>query len=107
LNGAHKLFQASIGLVMLAQDEVNSLAQKFIDEGESIEEKSRTRVNEFVETRRKESRETSKRVEEDLNKRMEQLLNRMNIPSRREIKDLNSKITRLTKKVDELAKEMA
>ena len=106
LNGAHKMFQASIGLVMLAQDEVNNLAQRFIEEGESLEKRSRTRVNDFVEVRRKESRKTSKRVEEDLNQRMEQILNRMNIPSRNEIKQLNSKITRLTKKVDELAKEM-
>lgn len=111
LSGAHKLFLASIGAVLLTQEELAHLTSKFVEEGATFEEKNRERINKYVDKRRKESKKTSKRVskrvDNRVNKQMGKVLNRMNIPTRDEIQTLNKKVTRLNKKVDELAKETA
>lgn len=107
INSAHKLFQVSLGTVMMVQDEVVSLADKLVEQGEITETKSRKRVDEFVGERKKETKNLTKRMEKNWDKQMENLLHRMNIPTRAEINSLNNKITRLTKKVDELKKEAA
>lgn len=105
IDNAHKLFQAGLGAVMMVQDEVVSLADKLVEQGETTETKSRKRVDAFVDKRKKDSKDLTKRLEKNWDKQMENLLHRMNIPTRAEINSLNNKITRLTKKVDELKKE--
>ena len=107
LNNAHKLFQVGLGAVMMVQDEVVNLTDKLIEQGEATESKSRKRVDEFVDGRKKETKDLTKRLEKNWDKQMESFLHRMNIPSRAEINSLNNKITRLSKKVDELKKETA
>ena len=107
IGNAHKLFQASLGAAMLVQDEVVHLADKLIEQGEATESKSRKRVDEFVDGRKKETKDMTKKLEKNWDKQMGNLLHRMNIPTRAEINTLNNKITRLTKKVDELKKETA
>lgn len=107
IGSAHKLFQAGLGAAMLVQDEFIGLADKLVEQGEATETKSRKRVDEFVDNRKKDSKDLTKRLEKNWDKQMENLLHRMNIPTRAEINTLNNKITRLTKKVDELKKETA
>jgi poly(hydroxyalkanoate) granule-associated protein len=107
IGSAHKLFQAGLGAAMLVQDEFIGLADKLVEQGEATETKSRKRVDEFVDKRKKDSKDLTKRMEKNWDKQMENLLHRMNIPTRAEINTLNNKITRLTKKVDELKKETA
>ena len=107
LGNAHKLFQAGLGAVAMVQDEVVSLADKLVEQGEATETKSRKRVDTFVDQRKKDSKDLTKRMEKQWNKQTENVLHRLNIPTRAEINSLNNKITRLTKKVDELKKEQA
>ncbi len=107
IGNAHKLFQAGLGAAMMVQDEVVHLADKLIEQGEATESKSRKRVDEFVDGRKKETKDMTKKLEKNWDKQMENLLHRMNIPTRGEINSLNNKLTRLTKKVDELKKETA
>lgn len=107
IDNAHKLFQAGLGAMMLVQDEVSNITTKLVEQGEEVEQKSRKRVDSFVEERRKETKNLSKRAEKNWNKQMGTFLHRMNVPTRAEINSLNNKITRLTKKVDELKKETA
>ena len=107
LGNAHKLFQASLGAVMMVQDEVVSLTNKLVEQGESVEQRSRKRVDSFVDDRKKDSKKLTKRAEKNWNTQMENILHRVNVPTRAEINSLNNKITRLTKKVDELKKETA
>lgn len=107
LDNAHKLFQAGLGAVAMVQDEVVNLADKLVEYGEVTETKNRKRVDNFVGERKKETKDLTKRLEKNWDKQMENLLHRLNIPTRAEINTLNNKITRLTKKVDELKKEQA
>jgi poly(hydroxyalkanoate) granule-associated protein len=107
LGNAHKLFQVGLGTVAMVQDEVVNLADKLVAHGEATETKSRKRVDDFVGERKKETKDLTKRLEKNWDQQMENLLHRLNIPTRAEINTLNNKITRLTKKVDELKKEQA
>lgn len=107
IGNAHKLFQAGLGAAMMVQDEVVNLTDKLIEQGEATESKSRKRVDEFVDGRKKETKDMTKKLEKNWDKQMVNLLHRMNIPTRAEIRTINNKITRLTKKVDELKKETA
>lgn len=107
VGNVHKLFQVGLGAVMLVQDEAVSLTDKLIEQGEKSETQSRKRVDDFVEQRKKDTKTLTNRLEKNWNKQMENVLHRMNIPTRAEISSLNNKITRLTKKVDELKKETA
>lgn len=100
--GTRKFMLAGLGAIMMAQDELGNLANKLVEQGEITEEKSRERVNEFISDQKKKRKKATKQIETDFNKQMGNILNRMNIPTRSEIKTLNNKITRLTKKVDEL-----
>ena len=107
VDNVHKLFQVGLGAVMLVQDEVVSLTDKLIEQGEKTETQGRKRVDDFVDQRKKDTKTLTNRLEKNWNKQMENVLHRMNIPTRAEISSLNNKITRLTKKVDELKKETA
>jgi poly(hydroxyalkanoate) granule-associated protein len=107
LETARKFFLAGLGAAMLAQDEMVDLANKLVERGEATQEKRRKMVDDFVSERRKQSKEAVKRAEKDFGKQMEQVLHRLNMPTRSEVKALNRKITRLTKKVDELNKASA
>ncbi len=99
-----KLFLTGVGAVMMTRDEVSNLAQKFVEQGETTEKKGRQRLEKIVDTRKKKVKKARKQIETRWNKRSEAVLHWINIPTRSEIRSLNSKITRLTKKVDELAK---
>jgi poly(hydroxyalkanoate) granule-associated protein len=105
LDGARKMLLVSLGAIMTAQDELNHMTERLVERGESAQEQSRKRVDDFVEERRKQAKKARKQAEKDFDKRMEGLLHRMNLPTRSEIRSLNTKITRLSKKVDELKQD--
>jgi len=107
LDGARKLFLVGLGAVMLAQDEMVDLGNKLVERGEATQEKRREMANDFISNRKKKGRQMAKKAEKDFNKQMENVLHRMNLPTRSEVRSLNNKIGRLTKKVDELNKAAA
>ena len=55
-----------------------------------------------MEKRKKQAEKGAKSAQDEMDKRVEDILGRMNVPSKADIDSLSSKITALTKKVDEL-----
>lgn len=106
VDNVHKVFLVGLGAAAMAQDELTALLDKFVEQGENTEKKARESLTTMVENRKKNVEDANKRAEEEMNSRMESALNRFNIPSRTEIKDLDSKITKLSKKIDELNKKV-
>jgi poly(hydroxyalkanoate) granule-associated protein len=102
VGNVHKLFLVGLGAAAMAQDELASLLEKFVEQGEETEKKVVDSVNEMLDERKKEAEKANKRAEKELNKRMESVLHRLNMPTRAEIRSLNNKITKLSKKLDEL-----
>jgi len=100
LDVVRKVLLASIGAVALAQEEIEDFINKLVERGEIAEKDGRALVRDTMERRKK---QTAK-AEEELDQRVEELLHRMNVPTKGDIEALSTKITELTKKVDELKK---
>lgn len=98
LGGLRRVLMAGIGAMALAQEEIEEFVNKLIERGEIAERDGRKLIEDIKERRRQKAEE----AEEKLEQRIEGLLDRMNVPSKRDIQELNSKITMLAKKVDEL-----
>ena len=96
-----KVLLASIGAVALAQEEMEDLVNKLVDRGEIAEKEGRSLVRDVVEKRKKEA----KKAQGELDSRIEGVLERMNVPTKSDIEALSTKITALTKKIDELKKQ--
>ena len=105
VDNVHKVFLVGLGAAAMAQDELFNLVDKFVEQGEETEKKVLDSVNDMVDDRKKEAEKANKRAEKEFNKRMEAVLHRLNVPSRAEIRSLNTKITKLSKKIDELNQE--
>ena len=97
---ARKVLLASIGVVAVAQDELEDFVEKLIDRGEIAEKDGKKLLKEMVEKRKKRSQE----VEEEMSQKVRETMERMNIPTRGDLEKLSSSITTLSKKIDELAK---
>jgi poly(hydroxyalkanoate) granule-associated protein len=100
LEASRRLMLASIGAVALAQDELETLAQRLVERGQIAEQDSKRLIREIMDRRRRET----ERAEEQVEKGVEELLQRMNVPTKSDIEALSAKIEALSKKVDELKK---
>lgn len=103
LGMTHKVLQAYIGAIALAQDEIEDFVHKLVERGEVAEKDARKLVKDVMEKSRKQVRMT----DDDVSHRVEDTLDRMNVPTKSDIEALGAKIAELTKKVDELKKTKA
>jgi poly(hydroxyalkanoate) granule-associated protein len=95
---ARKVLLASIGVIALAQDEIEDFVDRLVERGEIAEKEGKQLMQEIIEKRK----HKAARLEERFNKRVEDLLVRMNIPTKADIEALSEKIAALSKKVDEI-----
>jgi len=100
VEAVHKVLLASIGVVALAQEEIEDFVNKLIERGEIAEKDGRKLIRDVMERRQKET----KKAEDQLTKRVEDILAKMNVPTKSDIDTLGEKVTALTQKVDELKK---
>ena len=114
MNGVQTITNVGFGVVGLGQDaaisaqeQIVTLFNKMVERGEKIEKEGREQFNEFVEARRKEAKEQSKKAEKEMEKQIEAVLHRLNMPSRKDVDGLQRKINTLTRKLNELQKEVA
>jgi poly(hydroxyalkanoate) granule-associated protein len=97
---ARKVLLASVGVVAVAQDELEDFVEKLIDRGEIAEKDGKKLLREMMEKRKKRSQE----VEVEMSRKVRETMERMNIPTRGDLEKLTSSIAALSKKIDELAK---
>jgi poly(hydroxyalkanoate) granule-associated protein len=96
-----------LGAFGLVQDNVVEMMDKLVERGEKVSKERRAQFEEMFEGRKKEAQKASKTAEKRLEKRLENVLHTLNIPTRDDIRSLNTKVTALSKKVDELKKSPA
>jgi len=106
LETVRRVLMAGVGVVVLAQEEVEEFVNKLIERGEIAEKDGRKLISEVVENRKKQAQDTKQATQEEFDKRLESILDRLNVP-RGDIDKLNTKVTELTAKVEELKKNMA
>jgi poly(hydroxyalkanoate) granule-associated protein len=107
LETARRVLMAGVGVVVLAQEEIEEFVNKLIERGEIAEKDGRKLINEVIENRKNQAQETKQATQEEFDKRLESILDRLNVPTRGDIDKLNTKVTELTAKVEELKKNMA
>jgi poly(hydroxyalkanoate) granule-associated protein len=100
-DAARRVLMASIGVVALAQEEMEEFVNRLVERGEIAEKDGKKLIREMMEKRKKEAQ----KAEDQMDKRIKDLLDRMNVPTKSDIEALSAKITALTKKVEELKKE--
>lgn len=100
LEATRKVLLAGVGVVALAQEEVESFVNKLVDRGELAEKDGRQLIKDFMERRKKAAEEAEEEV--DLDVRIERILHRLKVPTKSDIDALSRQITALTQKVDEL-----
>ena len=102
LEAARKVLLAGIGAVALTQEALEDFVNKLVERGEIAEKDGKKLVGEVMDKRKKQAEKGTKSAQGEMDKRVEAILGRMNVPSKADIDSLSSKITALTKKVDEL-----
>ena len=93
-----RMFLATVGAAVIAQEEIEALVNRLVERGEIAEKDGKKLINEMMDKRKSKS-ET---VGDEISKNIEGVLNRMNIPSKADVDALSQKITGLSKKIDEL-----
>ncbi len=115
---AHSLLLASIGVVALSKEEIETVVNRLVEKGEITEKDGRKLVEELVSRTREVSQssvkkttervgKTTSKTEDLLTKRIEAVLNTMNIPSKQDIDQLTRKIDALSRKVSALDKKLS
>ena len=95
-----RLFLASIGAAVIAQEELEALVNKLVERGELAEKDGKKLMGEMMDKRKTKTADVSG----EISKNIEGVLSRMNIPTKADVDVLGQKINTLSKKVDELKK---
>ncbi len=98
-----RMFLATIGAAVIAQEEVETLVNKLVERGEIAEKDGKKLINEMMDKRKTKTAD----VTVEINKNVENVLARMSIPTKADVEALGQKINALSKKVDELKKPSA
>jgi poly(hydroxyalkanoate) granule-associated protein len=98
-----RMFLASIGAAVIAQEEIETLVNKLVERGEIAEKDGKTLIHEMMDKRKTKTAD----VTGEINKNVENVLTRMNIPTKADVEALGQKINALSKKVDDLKKPSA
>jgi poly(hydroxyalkanoate) granule-associated protein len=102
LNTFRKMVLASVGVVGVAQDEINHMINRMVERGEITEKDARKLVSEM----QKEIAKRRKSGQTKAEKEMEGLMEKMNVPSKADIEDLTKQVAHLSKRIEELKTEM-
>lgn len=104
LDAAHKILLASIGVVVITQEEVEKFVAKLVERGEIAEKDGRKMIKDVLERRKKQAEEVRSETEEKVDRRLDEMLARLNVPTRDDIDSLSKQIATLTRKVNALQK---
>jgi polyhydroxyalkanoate synthesis regulator phasin len=97
LDSLRKVLLASIGAVVVAQDEAEDLINKLVERGEIAREEGRKLVDDMMAKRRE-------KVEAHFDARVDSALERMNVPTKADLKAVEKKLDQLNQKLDKLVK---
>lgn len=97
---SRRILLATIGVIALAQDEVEQFINRLVDRGEIAEKEGKQLVKEMMEKRK----ERQKKIQAELNKRFSDAMERLDVPKKKDIEELSAKLAELTRKVEELKK---
>lgn len=98
---SRRVLLAAVGAVALAQDEIEDFVNRLVERGEIAEKEGNSLVDEVIQRRKK----VIDRIQSRSTNRVDEALERMNIPTRKDLEILNTKLQALTEKIDTLKKD--
>jgi poly(hydroxyalkanoate) granule-associated protein len=102
LASLQRVLLAGVGVIALAQEEIEDFVRRLVDRGDIAEDEGRMLVDDIIEQRNKRLQGVREGVEGTIDRSTEEVYKRLNIPTRSEIVALSEQIETLSKKVDEL-----
>ncbi|MBC8162470.1 MAG: phasin family protein [Roseiflexaceae bacterium] len=106
-DGMRRLVLASIGAAAITRDEVEKVVSQLVERGE-LAQKDGEKLTQEMGLRMKQARFDASDAGSDISRQVEngveQFLNRLNVPSKRDIDDLSTKLAQLSARVEELRK---
>lgn len=105
VDNTRRVLLAAVGLGTLAYEGAEKVVRRLVDKGELAEEDGRSILQTLADKRAQKVQASNERVRQEVDRRMGSLLNRMNMPSKRDIDQLNEKIAALSAKVEALKSE--
>lgn len=108
VDGFRRLMLASVGAVAMTIDEAEGLVGKLVDRGELAQKDGQKLLKDLqhrVSGARPGVPPQVDKVSDRIEQGVEEVLNRLNIPSKRDIEELSSRIAQLTARVEELKKK--
>jgi poly(hydroxyalkanoate) granule-associated protein len=99
-----KVALASVGAVVLAQEEIEEFVSKLVQKGELAEKDGKTLVKDLLEKRKQAAENgTSKAVTSAIDNTVDKVLHKINIPTKGDVEELAKKIEEIDKKIEALA----
>lgn len=102
LASLQRVLLAGVGVVVLAQEEVEEFVRRLVDRGDIAEDEGRTLVEEVMEQRNRRLQGVKSSLEGTIDRSTDEVYKILNIPTRTEIVSLSEQIDKLSQKVDEL-----
>ncbi len=103
-----KVALASVGAVVLAQEEIEEFVGKLVQKGELAEKDGKTLVKDLLERRKLAvDNGTSKAVTSAIDTTVDKVLHKINIPTKGDVEELAKKIEEIDKKIEALAAKRA
>jgi poly(hydroxyalkanoate) granule-associated protein len=99
-----KVALASVGAVVLAQEEIEEFVSKLVQKGELAEKDGKTLVKDLLEKRKQVADNgTTKAVTTAIDTTVDKVLHKINIPTKGDVEELAKKIEEIDKKIEALA----
>ncbi len=95
-----KLLLASLGVIELTRETMESIIRELIKKGEVSREEGRGLIEEIL----RKGEEGKKNLEDKLETKIVKTMEKLNIPTKKEIQELGEKIETLTEKIEGIAK---
>ena len=100
-----RVLLAGVGVIVLAQEEIEEFVRRLVDRGDIAEDEGRMLVEDVIDQRNRRLQDIREGVEGTVGRSTEEIYKRLNIPTRSEIVSLSAQIDILSKKVDELVEQ--
>lgn len=100
-----KVSLASVGAVVLAQEEVEEFINRLVQKGEIAERDGRKLIKDIVSKRKKQTRKTVDSAVDEVDSTIGHVLHSINIPTKRDVSNLASKIEAIGEQLDKLTKK--
>ena len=101
-----KVALASVGLAVLAQEEVEEFVGKLVQKGELAEKDGKSLVKDLVE-KRKQGEAHGSQVTNAIDSTVDKVLHKINVPTKGDVEELARKIEEIDKKIEALAAKRA